>query len=397
MPENLEKSSYFRLIDAVLEQWEFSGHDRISARLLSAVASVPVSSIYHHFGSLEQLLAISQEQAQGQARLWCADRLAQLTGMPCDSRAFPAFFAACVDDWVTQQRRLAFAWREGQLLRTDSPTARNQRMQWQELWSAFWQTAMACFGLKKGAGVAHRLFENESFLHMIDWRRAVDRAGLDEFARGLGAWLTGQAVPPSPWRDFARAAALDAMPGIPDHDDMTGRIVTAAAWLIEQSGPGGLTHRAVAEQAGLTLGTVSHKVRTKAELMQLGYEALYIKAVSRLRAQTAALPSGGQSLGGIADFIAASSGSGGVDALHLAVARDPALRQFGLQLRYLRGETSRALFGMLLPQRSEPGHLEAALLSAFLSSLSRNHVDWTTEESRTPIRMEIEGLTALFQ
>jgi AcrR family transcriptional regulator len=364
---------------------------------LSAVASVPVSSIYHHFGSLEQLLVISQEQAQAQALLWCDDRLVQLAGMPCDSRAFPAFFAACVDDWVTQQRRLAFVWREGQLLRTDSPTARNQRMQWQELWSAFWHKAMACFGLEKGAGVANRLFENESFLHMIDWRRAVDRAGLDEFARGLGAWLTGEAVPPSPWRDFARAAALDAMPGIPDHDDMTGRIVTAAALLIEQSGPGGLTHRAVAEQAGLTLGTVSHKVRTKADLMQLGYEALYIKAVTRLRAQTAALPSGGQSLGGIADFIAASSGNSGIDALHLAVARDPALRQFGLQLRYLRGETSRGLFGMLLPQRPEPGHLEAALLSAFLSSLSRNHVDWTTEESRTPIRMEIEGLTALFQ
>lgn len=395
MPENDHKSSNIKLIEAVLDQWEAYGHDRISARQLSAMASIPVSSIYHHFGSLEQLLVLSQAQAQALARQWCDDRLAHISGLPVDSRAFPAFFAACVDDWVTGQRRLAFAWREGQVLRTQSAAGREQRAHWQNMWADFWQAAMARFGLERGAAVVDRLFENESFLHMIDWRRAVDRAGLDEFAHGLGAWLTGQGVPPAPWRDFARSTALASMPDAPDHDGMMRSIVAAAAALIERAGPGGLTHRAVAQMAGLTLGAVSHKVRTKAELIQIGYEGLYMQAVARLRAQTATLPSGDLSLGGIADFMATSSGNIGIDALHLAVARDPALRQFGLQLRYLRGETSRALYGMLWPRRPEPGHLESALLSAFLASLSRSHIDCTADQSRAALRIALEDLTAL--
>lgn len=397
MPENNNKSSYIKLIEAVLDQWELYGHDRISARQLSAAASIPVSSIYHHFGSLEQLLVVAQAHAQGLAGQWCNDRLSQLSGLPVDSRAFPAFFAACVDDWVMGQRRLAFAWREGQLLHTEGPAARDRRAYWQSLWRDFWHAALTHFGLVNGVAIVDRLFENESFLHMIEWRRAVDRAGLDEFARGLGAWLTGESVPPAPWRDFARSAALASMPDAPVHDETTGRIVTASASLIEQAGAGGLTHRAVAERSGLTLGAVSHKVRTKADLMRVGYEGLYMQAVTRLRAQTATLPSGNQSLGGIADFLAVSSGNGGIDALHLAVARDPALRQFGLQLRYLRGETSRTLFAMLLPDRPEPGHLESALLSAFLASLSRSRLDCTAEHARAVMRVALEDLMALLR
>ena len=395
MFENEKKTSDYRLIEAVMEQWERCGYEGISARQLSAIASAPSSSIYHHFGSLEQLLALTQEHAQGLARQWCDDRIAQLVGMPRDPRAFPAFFAACVDDWVCNERRLAFAWREGQLLRAGSPSGSALQQQWNRLWIEFWQAATARFGLETGAGVAYRLFENESSLHMIDWRRSVDRAGLDEFARGAGAWLMGDPVPPSPWRDFARAAALDALPTAPDHDGTTAQIASAAATLIAEAGPGALTHRAVAAATGLTLGTVSHKVRTKAELVQIGYGDLYIKSVSRLRAQTSILPSGGATVVGIASFLAENAGSRGIDALHLAVARDPALRQFGLQLRYLRGSTSRSLLAMLLPDRPPSGHLEPALLSSFLSSLSRHYGDWAADKARAPIRAELENLMAL--
>ncbi|MEQ6333666.1 TetR/AcrR family transcriptional regulator [Sphingobium sp. MK2] len=384
-----------RLIDAVLEQWEVYGYEGVSARQLSTIASVPPSSIYHHFGSLEQLLVLAQEHAQALTRHWCNDRIEQLAGMPCDPRAFPAFFAACVDDWVYRERRLAFAWREGQLLRASSPSGRALQQQWEKLWSDFWHAATARFGLERGAGVAYRLFENESSLHMIDWRRSVDRAGLDEFAQGVGAWLIGKPVPPSPWRDFARAAALEALPTEPDHDSTTASIVTAASALIEEAGAVGLTHRAVADRAGLTLGTVSHKVRTKAELVQIGYGGLYIKSVSRLRAQTSILPSGDATVGGIASFLAENTGSRGIDALHLAVARDPALRQFGLQLRYLRGSTSRSLLQRLLPNRPAPGHLEPALLSSFLSSLTRRYAGWMAEEARAPIQAELEELLTM--
>lgn len=402
MPKIIEKSSDNRLIAAVIDQWEMIGHEGISARQLSAVASIPASSIYHHFGSLEQLLVLAQEQAQRQARAWCDDRLQQIAGIPRDGRAFASFFAALVDDWTRAQRTLAFAWREGQLLRTESHAGRDLRLQWQGLWRAFWQEATDRFGLGHGAMVADRLFENESFLHMIGWRRAVDRAGLDEFAGGVAAWLAGAAAPPSPWRDFARGQALEAAPAAPTtpgHDDTTARIVAAAAALIGEAGPTGLTHRAVADQAGLTLGVVSHKMRTKAQLLQAGYEGIYIAAASRLRAQASMPAPGNRSMtpAVLAAFLAQSLGGKGIDALHLAVARDPALAQFGLQMRYLRGAASRGLLHMLMTDRPEPGHLDAALLSSFLSSLVRGHADCTSAQALAPIQADIEAMVALLR
>lgn len=371
----------------MIELWEKGGAEAVSARQLSANADVPVSSIYHHFGSLEQLLVLGQERAQHEARVWGRNRLAQLDDLPIDSRAFASFFAGLVDDWVRDQRSAAFAWREGQLLRTESQAGAQVRTGWQALWQDFWTQACTRFGLTHGVDMVHHLFENESFLHMLDWRRAVDRAGLDEFAQGIGAWLKGAAMPASPWRDFARSLALAEAPEPPVRDGTTARIAQAAASLIEEAGPSGVTHRAVADRADLTLGVVSHKLRTKSELLQAGFEGIYVEAVSRVQARTSTDPSDAMArLDGIAEFLTATRGGRGVDALHLAVARDVALRPFGLQLRYLRGATSRSLLSLFRPDHPEPSHLEAAILSGYLSSVTRLHSDSSADHARETIR-----------
>ncbi|MFC3443831.1 TetR family transcriptional regulator [Sphingobium rhizovicinum] len=397
MTEVDKKTSYNRLIEAIFTLWEDGGGEAVSARQISVTASVPVSSIYHHFGSLERLFLVAQEEAQGRARLWCADRLAQLDGLSVGAAAFPAFFATLVDDWATGQRPIAFAWREGQLWRTESEAAAQVRADWTLLWSAFWRQACAHFGVQSQASLIEYFFDNEAFTHMIAWRRAVDRAGLDEFARGVGAWLTGHPVPPAPWRDFARLEALSNAPDAPEHDGTTSQIAEAAAALIEEAGPSAVTHRAVAERAGLTLGVVSHKRRTKAELLQVGFEAVYVSAVGRLHARTATIAQADPeaALDGLADFMAASLGGRGTDALHLGVARDPALRHFGLQLRYLRGTTSRHLLIMLRPDRPDPSHLEAALMSAFLSAVGRRHADSAVDDARVAIHADLAALVAL--
>ncbi|BAK65419.1 putative TetR family transcriptional regulator [Sphingobium sp. SYK-6] len=392
-----ELSSDNRLLNAVIDVWESGGNEVVSARQVSANAAVPVSSIYHHFGSLEQLLVLAQEQAQACARDWCETRLDQLAGFSADARAFAPFFAATIDDWVHQQRRLAFAWREGQMLRIEGEPGMQMRLGWRQLWAAFWQEACDRFGLGDRAWLAEHLFENESFVHMIGWHRAVDRAGLDEFARGVSAWMSGEPVPPAPWRDFARTEALRAAPVMPSHDGTTSRIAAATAALIEEAGPSGVTHRAVAERTDLTLGVVSHKLRTKTDLLQAGYEAVYLTAVTRLREHTSTISpaTADATLDGLADFMSQSLRGQGVHALHLAVARDPALRPFGLQLRYLRGMTSGSLLAMLRPDRAEPSHLEAALLSSFLSSLPRMHADDAPTDARPRIRQAIESMVSL--
>ena len=82
--ENLEKTSEIgtmeRLIEAVLDIWERDGASGTSARAISRLAQTPVSGIYHHFGSLEQLFLFAHEQAQRDSERWCAARLAELSG-----------------------------------------------------------------------------------------------------------------------------------------------------------------------------------------------------------------------------------------------------------------------------------------------------------------------------
>ncbi|MFD2136884.1 TetR/AcrR family transcriptional regulator [Novosphingobium resinovorum] len=72
---------------------------------------------------------------------------------------------------------------------------------------------------------------------------------------------------------------------MPDRDETAARIVETAARIIDEDGLARLTHRAVAERAGLTLGTVSHKFRTKPALLEAAFEGLYRANVERLQAE----------------------------------------------------------------------------------------------------------------
>ncbi|MGC6329615.1 TetR family transcriptional regulator [Rhizorhabdus sp. FW153] len=397
MSEILEKSSFDRLITAVMDSWMDQGGEAISARQICGRAGTPVSSLYHHFGSLERLLACSHEAAQAQTRLWCGRWIEELSGFDAPPSALGPFFAAVVDDWTNVQRRHAFAWREGQLWRTESDVAAGVRDGWRTIWTDFWKAACARFGLGERAWLIERFHDAESFNHMIRWRRPIDRAGLDEFARGAAAWAAGERPPASPWRDLARNEAVANAPVSPELDGTTMRVAAAAAALIEESGPAAITHRAVAEHAGLTLGVVSHKLRTKAELLQAGFESIYLDAVARFRERQPSIPTGnrGAALDAIADLLAASLGGRGMDALCLAVARDPALEAFGLQLRYMRGTTSRGLLALLRPELPTPSHLEAALLSAFLTAVSRRLAYASPEDAAPAIRLEVEALIDL--
>lgn len=308
--------------------WEETGQAALSARRISSASGVPVSSIYHHFGSLEQLFSCAQDAALARARAWSNEQLRQLADMNGDVAAFPAFFSETVDGWANDRRQLAFAWREGQLLGRDSELCRQACDRWGALWSDFWQQVADRFGLGSGKIVAERVFENESFFHLMRWRRLFDRAGLDELGRGLGAWLTGDPMPPSPWRDAARDLAVQSMPPIPERDETMSRMTRAAVDLVSEEGVAGLTHRAVAERAGLTLGVVLHKFNTKSELLSAAFEGVYLANIGHLlREQNA--PDVSRRQAAIVDELAESicrvKGRRGLEELSLAVARDPSL------------------------------------------------------------------------
>lgn len=396
-PETATKTSYFRLISATEAQWEQAGPASMSARQIAVAADAPVSSIYHHFDSLEHLFLTSQQECVTLAQDWCERQLAAVSGIDGAADGFAGFFACIVDEWTQHCRPLAFAWRECLLLADRNPAFAPPAAQWRRLWAEFWQQAGTLFALGPGTIIAERLFDNESLLHMIRWRRPIDRAALDETARGLAAWLAGTPPPAAPWREYAHAEVTRSMPRIADHDAVTSRIMAAAADLIESAGAANVTHRAVAERAGVTLGTVSHKFRTKSALLEVALEGIYDRMTRRFaEGQPPSPPPRSQR--GLGDILEANMRGPRMlvsDEVFVAAARDPALGSFGAQLRYLRGRTSRATLQAVLGSRRTAGILDGALFSGFVSSQLRAYAPLPQEERAAGVQSELDVLEAL--
>lgn len=369
----------------------------MSARQTSLAADAPVSSIYHHFGSLERLFVASQEECLTAAQAWCQARLKEISGFAGAPACFASFFALVVDDWSQGCRHLAFAWRECLLLAARSDVFTEQAERWQQLWTGFWDAAGEVFALGPNGIVAQRIFDSESLLHMIRWRRAVDRAALDETAAGLAAWLSGEPAPPAPWREFAHAEATRSMPDEPDHDPVTARIRTAAAELIGMAGGGGLTHRAVADRAGVTLGTVSHKFRTKSALLEAAFEESYCTLIRSLSISVPSSPplQAARVVTDSLEAVARSPRAVGRDELFVAAARDPSLSAFGAQLRYLRGRSSRATLQGILGESRNASIVEGALFSSFLSSILRTYSGKFEGASDSQVESEVVVLMRL--
>lgn len=387
-------SSAQRLVQAVLEGWRDRGSANLSVRALAQAAALPPSGIYHHFGALEHLYLAAQEQARAAAERWCAAQLDAVPGAAgLSPKAFPVWLAALIDEWATEQRALAFAWRECLLLAMRDARYLPALQSWQSLWSDFWEEASARCGLAGSGTLVSCFFDGESLLHLMQWRPAVDRACLDEICQGLGDWLAGRLAPEGPWRRFARTAAEQSMPALPARGGPAERIAIAAAETVERHGMAGLTHRAVATQANVTLGLVSYNFRTSADLARAAFEMIYRRLVPAAT-QAEAEPAGNAAaaIEEIAGYHRGSPSLLAIEELLVATARDPQLELFRPQLRYLRGRTSRRLLQALLGGHRTLSPVDAALFSSFGTGQRRACLGATPDETDGFVR---EGLSRL--
>jgi DNA-binding transcriptional regulator YbjK len=380
-------SSQERLLEATIDLWGRRGHAALSARILGQEADLPVSSLYHHFGGMEQLYVSAQEQARAAAERWCQQQLATFATV---GGGLPAVMAALIDEWTTGQRRLAFAMRECQLMALREARYLPSLRSWQSLWSSFWQEVCSRCGIQERAELTTYLFYSESLLHLLQWRRIVDRACLTELCEGWGSWLSGRLTPEGPWRAFARQEAGRSLPEPTPRTETTQKIATAAAEIVEELGMAGLTHRAVAARAGLTLGIVSYNFRTSAELTRAAFESIYARLVA-----DGPVPAAGQrdaAFAALSGFNLLSSRLTGVDEVLLSVARDPELLAYAPQLRYLRGRGSGVHLQALLGPQRPISPTDAALMSGFTGGQRQACLGRPPEEA-APMRQRT--LTAL--
>ena len=386
-------------INAVLSAWEDGGHAAISARALAQVTGLPNSSIFNYFGSLERLYVSAQEAAMASASAWCDRRREELADTPSGPESLPAIMAALIDDWCERERRTALAWRECQLLAARKPGFVKAAADWRAIWDGFWQELCNRLGIPGAGLLTARIFDGESFFHLLRWRRPVDRAALDELCGGWSAWLNGEPAPLAPWREIARAHAAEGNVRVEPRDNTAIRIADAAAALLGRDGIAGITHRAVAAEAGLTLGVVSHKMRTSADLLNSAFESIYWRGVIStekredmmvLDQDRAALVAGFVKWPGSDEYRLARA------ELMVAAMRDPALAAFAARLRYLRGGASGRLLQALLGNKRRVSALDASVFASFVNGQRNAHAGMEEEERQACSAREIAALLSVF-
>ncbi|WIW90755.1 TetR/AcrR family transcriptional regulator (plasmid) [Sphingobium sp. V4] len=359
------------LVDTVLAIWMERGTGEMSARSIGSAAGFSPSALYYHFDDIERLYEAAQERAVAMGQSWCDAKLAMLDeacGADAPSAdALGPVLAALIDDFCTQERMTAFAWRECQMLAGRSARFATLSERWDAVWRHFWQQVCAHFDMADKAELCRHFFDGESGLHLMRWNRAADRASLDEMAAAWVGWLMGELPRHAPWRRSLMARAIGSG-GLDKPDGLRLDIARAAAALLADGGVGAITHRAVAAATGLTLGVVSHNCRRTDDLLRLAYGEVYRSLTSEREEMS---DRDGPSVAPVSDLPARLQ-LRAIDELILAVARGRTDAALTLQLRYLRGITSRQALVDRVALRGEAFDLLAAVYSSAMMGVLRS-------------------------
>lgn len=359
-----------KLIAAVMDAWEHRGAIDISARNIATAAGLPASSIHYHFGKLGHLLGAAQQEAVGVATRWCDARWAAIGPDARSPKMLGSLLAGMIDDWCETQRLVAFACREGQLMALRDPTCAALAAQWEAMWHSHFARLCTQMGLGELSTLTTWFFDGASALHLLRWRRPLDRAALGELCDGWGNWVEGRLASDGPWHAMGQADAERLI--TPDSPDAAiDPLAIAAAAILADGGVTALTHRAVAARAGMTLGMVSYRYRTSAELLQAAFHGIYHNmmpggsAASDLDRQKA--------MAGAKNDVPAYSDLLGSEELAVAAARRDDLQLFAARFRYLRGRSAGLRLRTIIPDDKPLSTLDGAVFSALLSGRARSY------------------------
>lgn len=263
-------------MESVRAAWYKREVDAISVRLIASEAGCAPSAIGYHFGDLERLYHVAAEAAATDARRWAAHMLARFEGVgddaPCDA-ARAAIIAAAIHQWCTAERPLALARRRSRALGFTG---------FERDWRDFWHRLARLIGLERHAATLALFADGEAARHLLDWDPVLDRLLLEETARALVDWLARGKTGAAPMRvQHSRCAVRAYDRPAPRREETARPILDAAADLLAEQGHRGLTFRAIADRAGVTLGMVVHHCGTRGELLRDALHRLYEREAMR--------------------------------------------------------------------------------------------------------------------
>jgi len=358
-----------RLVAAAAQQISEHGLAAASARSVAAAAGTAASAINYNFGGIERLLSLAFDAGAAETAAWLDARRRELAALPRSPEGAVYALEHIVREWTQAARPLALLYQERLAI---SPSTGG--VAWTALWRDFWLEVSAGFGLGETDGrLMHLFFESEALYHLSTWSPALEGAALRELTAHFGAVWLGAAAPP-PLGALVLAEARAGAQGGGALTPAAARIAVAAA-AVAESGLGALTHRAVAAQAGVTTGAVTHHFRTVEELTAGAISGQLLaltpdgepapRAVEESRTPEAFAAA-------IRPHTLRDAPAGPALArrnLFLAAVRRPEQARCAAVIRFAYGGTSRRGLARVIDLPSETLALRGAVLSRILSAI----------------------------
>jgi AcrR family transcriptional regulator len=364
-----------RLVAAGRARIAAAGLAEASARSIARLADVNPSAINYNLGGIEHLYELIFAQAAEDTAPWLAAWIKDTENLPADAAGACAALEYVIHAWTSRARDLALLYQEALSWAAADPA---MLARWTRQWWDFWLAMALRCGLDEMQGrVMNLFFQSEALYHLSPWSPAAETAALRDLCDHFG-WI---------WLGAPRRAAsggLEHIQGLLHGQNLVKlapaalKLALSAVAVVQDKGLLGLTHRAVAAHAGVTVGAVTHYFRTAEDLVAGAIrgqvEALFQveDADSATALERGAVPS----LAGLADGIAQSVDSPAVArvlfarrSLFLASLRSADSARAGAVVRFGYGRTSERILAPIIRIDRDAIPLHAAVMSRLVSSL----------------------------
>lgn len=364
-----------RLISGARMRIVEAGLAEASVRSIARMADANPSAINYNLGGIEQLYRLVFEQAADETTLWIATRLNDTADLPEGAAGAGAALEYVIRAWTSQGRDLALLYQEALSWAAADPDLMRR---WTRSWRDFWDAVAARCGLDGMRGrMMNLFFQSEALHHLSPWRPAVEDAALRDLCDHFSwVWLGGPRRAPSGGLESAQALLHGE--NLVKLAPAALNLALAAVAVVQDKGLLGLTHRAVAAHAGVTVGAVTHYFRTAEDLVAGAIrgqvEELFQAedADSAAALERRAVPS----LAKFAEGIERSVESPGVArvlfarrSLFLASLRSDGSARAGAVVRFGYGRTSERILSDIATGERGAIPLDAAVMSRLVSSL----------------------------
>lgn len=330
-----------RLIEAARRELAHGGLRAMSFRRLGEAVGATSGALAYHLGAKAQILNEVVTRERRRDRRWHEEWLERLDGLErVDRQALAAILEQYLDALNQGEARLTqLIWmdlvlrapREAEVASLVAPWIAERRGFWSQLFegriedAAMWAGLAAAYvtdegfnGLVVGDDLDYRLLRRMA-IDRLSGRLARDGVGREPLFSRLVRRMDPRLDLP------AGEVAADVMGPGPKRE-----AALAACQVLVDGGAEALTHRAVAERAGLSRSAVGYYFRTSADLVRAAISGVYLIADGR--AAPPPSPPGANPL--VWRGLAVVRGE---LAVVLAAARDPTLSPYVIDQRRWRG------------------------------------------------------------